>query len=494
MQNYFDPNDRRSRENPFCLEAQLLNLAAVPLEDLDLRITREINQTLQTVPLNIDNQGVYFGSRIPQDLLTDLNQTVLNSVTGHTGDVARTLVPFDDTLPVPTRLEVIESVALSEPILFTIIGTGDEISQEFAVQYVEPGEFPIPNKLTLWMDQVGLNQAFVTLTIVGQVVPKPAWAAERKLTTEVMNITREGISYTRNRWASIQKIAVRGLPNGVRLRGWSMPFNLPAAHDLMRPVTLPEDRQVLYNRYWDVNGGLLREMYMSGGLGGLELYSSYAISDPLISVAPEPYTYGMYSISESTLYYSDRREIVPRLDDTGLAVEPLFGLQISNDISKTGDTRYVILSAIPYSKADQILQYRYLMIKHGSVQAASAILPDGSLAPGDRGWRAGKPTRVSVPLLESGDYQFKLELQDTSGVTTVDVVPWRNASFSPETSIDISGLISTPKAVAFDSYGNLWVWTGSFAIRLRIHCDAYVLDIESQTIFTTDQYDLVQIS
>ena len=157
MQNYFDPTDRRSRENPTSLEAQLLNLAAGPIEDLDMRIARENSQTLQTVPLNIDNKGVYFAGQVPSSLITSPTQTSLNSVIGSSNNVLRTLVPYDDRLPVPTRIEVGSPIALTNPVMFTVIGSGDDRTLGFTVQYATPGDFPVPNKLTLWVDQIGLD-------------------------------------------------------------------------------------------------------------------------------------------------------------------------------------------------------------------------------------------------------------------------------------------------------------------------------------------------
>lgn len=494
MQNYFDINDRRSRENPTSLEAQLLNLAGVPLEDLDLRITREVNQSLQNVPVNIDSQGVYFGGPVPSSLITGSDQSSFTSVIGQSGNNTFALTPYNDTLPIPSRIEVVESVALSQPILFTLIGVGNELAQEFAVQYVAPGDFPIPNRLTLWLDLLGLNQVFINLTVTGEVAPRPAWAAERKLTTEVINIASEGVAYSRNRWASIKSIAVRGLPIGVRLRGWSMPFNLPASPDPQRAFALPEDRNVLYNRYWQPEGNLLKESYMASGLSGLELFTSYLTNESLLDTSVEPYTYGLYSISDSSLFYSDRREKSPRMDTTGLTREPLFGLQVENDLSQEGAVRYITLSGIPYARASEILQYRYLMVELDSISSTRSILPDGSFGPPDRGWRSGPPTSVSVPLIEIGDYIFRLEMQDKRGDTTVDVMPWKNHSFEPSVAIDISSIVATPKGIAFDSYSNLWIWTGSFALRLKVHYDGYIFDPDSQTIFTTDNYDTLQVT
>lgn len=488
MQNYFDSNDVRSRENPAALENQLLNLSAVPLENLDLRITRENSQALQTVPVNIDNQGVYYGGQVPPSAFT---QVALTSVVGTKNGVNTTLSLYDDTLPVPTRINLGAPIYIPTPMMFSVIGVGDDRSKSFAVQYVQPGAFPISNKLTLWLDQIGLNEISVTLTITGTVTPKPAWFRERKKTTEVLTIDGQGAFISRNRWDSIDSIAIRGLPIGVRLRGWSMPFGLPASPDLFRPYSTPQDRDVLFPRYWQISSSenLLKEMYRAVGFTGLVSVNSYVYTDPLLGVAVEPNTYGLYTLSGTKLYYMDRREVIPMtMIDTGINIEPPFGLQIQLDITRTGTIRYIVLSGVPYSRAGNIVQYRYLM------NGVSSILPDGSLGPANAGWRDGPPKSVSIPLLTTGDYLFTLQMQESTGIFTEDIVAWRNPVFTPLASIDISTMIDNPMDLAFDSYGALWVWNGVYAIPITIHYDAYVFDQDLQTVFTTDQYDSLTVT
>lgn len=506
MMNYWDSTDVRSRENPTALESQLLNMAAVEVEDLQLRITRETAQSLQTVPTNIDSSGVYYSSTVPSSVVPTLGATIFNSVQGKVGDIVRTLTTYIDTLPVPARIEVDanSAVAIPNPILFTLIGSGDSQAQVYTVQYVTPGAFPIPNQLTLWVDQPGLNTPQVELTITGEIAPQPAWIAERRKTVEVVTITGEGHAVTRNRWAVIDKIAVRGLPLGTRLRGWSMPFDLPATPDDARPYSTPEDRDVPFPRYWQISSpeGLLKELYRAGGFTGLETVNTYSLNDNLIDVAIEPNTNGLYAVSGNKLYYIDRREVMPDTSLTGIPAEPLYGLQVAYDITKPGSTRYVTLSGVPYAGADNIAQYRYLVGIDSSIGQSigssatftNSILPDGSLGPLNFGWRGGPPQPLSFPMLSIGDYQFRLECQDSSGVVTYDVVPWRNAMFIPLATLDLSDLIDVVAGLAFDSYGTLWIWNGSFAIPVMIHYDGYMYDPDAGKIFLTDNYDSVQIS
>ncbi len=500
LQNYFDITDVRTRYNPTALEVQMLNLAGVELGDLDLRSNRELNQTLQTVPIGIDNLGVYYSSTVPSSLLTGPDQTSFNSVVGLLGSNHITLSQYDDTLPIPSRVEVDPSgpVVMSSPMMFTIVGQGDDQSQTYAVQYVSPGALPIPNKLTVWLDQVGANLLNVILTITGIVAPQPAWIDERVTTTEVLTLTTEGLGLTVNRWAFISSIAIRNLPIGVRLRGWSMPFNLPACLDTGRPYTSPDDRDITYSRYWQIDNAnvLLHEAYMVGNFNGLEDVNTYSLSDIMVDVAVEPYTNGMYIASNGKLYYVDRREYQPDLSTTGLTVEPLYGLQITPDLIKTGSTRYVVLSAQPYGNYAQAFNYRYTVIVGGSasLRILYSILPDGSLGPADAGWRQGTPQPVSFALTSAGDYEFRLEMQDLNGVTYYDVLPWRNFEQVPLKTIDMTSLVDSIQGLAFDSYGQLWVWNGAYAIPLKIHYDGYVLDADTATIYVTEPYTSLQIS
>jgi hypothetical protein len=90
LQNYFDPKDKRVREIPYTIDAQILNMAAVELEDLQFRINREHGRSFQTVPVNIDNTGVYYRGRIPASF--DLSSPIINSVMGFINTVPYTSI------------------------------------------------------------------------------------------------------------------------------------------------------------------------------------------------------------------------------------------------------------------------------------------------------------------------------------------------------------------------------------------------------------------
>lgn len=495
MMNYFDHSDVRSRQNTTSLENQLLNMTAVELEDLNLRAFRESAQTLETVPTNIDNNGIYFGAQLPQSLLPQDTPPTFTSVVGFNGSSSTQLSLYDDTLPIPSRisLDSTRSVPLSDPILFTLTGDGDTQALVWTVQYAFSSNtvntFPIPNVLSIWVDGLTIYQSNITLTIVGEIHPQPAWVKERHTTTEILQMSGEGFAQTVNRWSNIHQIAVRGLPSGVRLRGYSIPFNLPAVPDLARPFTTYQDRQLLFNRYWQIDNidVLLKEMYDYTAFAGMLIHQSYVLNDFLLDVAVEPNTNGMFAISNTTLYYTDRREVMPNLTGTGLMQEPFYGLSVIYDYTKNTPTRYAMLSGVEYATASSLYQHRY------TVNGTHSILPNGALGPINAGWRLGPPAPVSVPMLQSGDYTFQLEQQDINGTTVVDVVPWHNPEFTPLASIDITDLVDTVQGMAFDNYGTLWLWNGTFIVPVVIHYDAYVFDAVSQMIFATDPYDALLV-
>lgn len=526
MQNYFDYTDVRSRENPVALESQLLNLAGFELEDLIQRINRELSQTLQTVPTNIDNGGVYYAAPLPNYLQPASGITTFTSVVGQLNGTKITLTPYTDTLPVPSRIfvDTANTIPLTNPIMFTVIGNAYSTNgpaRNYTVQYVQPGRFPIPNKLTVWIDEIGFNLVNVTLTITGEIFPASPWVSEQKITTEILRITQEGVATSINRWSNISQIAIRNLAPGMRLRGYSMPFNLYAVPDIARPYIIPEDRGINYTRYWKIDSDslLLKEMYQAGLFTGMEIVNSYSLPTSIIDyiqsedsqlieleddldvliqeqdvltsqpvgIAVEPNTYGMYLACANEIYYVDRREYQASLSNTGLTAEPLFGLQVNYDTTKTGPTRYVTISSTPYASSASISQYRY------TVNDTNSILPDGSLGPINAGWRTGIPATVTFPLVNSGDYQFQLQMQDMNGNTTFDIVPFRNGALNPLATVDMS-MIDNIEGIAYDSYGQLWIWNGYFAFPLDIHYDGYIYDPTNTTIYVTEPFDSLQIT
>ena len=272
-----------------------------------------------------------------------------------------------------------------------------------------------------------------------------------------------------------------------------MPFNLPAALDAARPYSDWEDRTIIYDRYWQIDNvnGYLQELYEAVPLSGLEIINSYASPTQLVDIAIEPFTNGMWVASSSQLFYVDRREYMADLSETGLTTEPLYGLQVARDITKLGPVVYIQLSGTPYANSINISQYQYTVNFNGIV---SSILPDGFLGPNNAGWGQKVPQPVSIPLLSLGSYIFTLQCQDINGVITEDIFPYLNPQLTPLQTIDMHSQIDNIVGMGFDSYGQLWLWNGSFAYTLNIHYDGYIVDPTSNSIFVTEAYDSLQIS
>ena len=85
-------------------------------------------------------------------------------------------------------------------------------------------------------------------------------------------------------------------------------------------------------------------------------------------------------------------------------------------------------------------------------------------------------------------------MQDINGTTTYDVMPFNNPTFVPLSTFNMAGKIDNIVSIAYDSYDQLWVWNGYFAIPLDIHYDGYIYDPTNTTIYVTEPYNSLQIT
>ena len=149
--NYFDDTDVRVRETANTLDAQLLNTAALSLEEHQLRVQREIGgRFLATCPVNLDNHGVYYRAQIPVRFpLTSSSDGELlppSMVTGTLGDSQISLSPFTDTMMTPAAIEHAGvSIPLANPKLATLTGAAAVLPS------VSNLALPIPNRLSFWV-------------------------------------------------------------------------------------------------------------------------------------------------------------------------------------------------------------------------------------------------------------------------------------------------------------------------------------------------------
>jgi hypothetical protein len=505
--NYFDEKDVRVREIPYTLDAQLLNAAAIQLEDVELRLKREIDaRVLATTPVHLDNRGVYRAVRLDNELPLAEDQTALSSVRGHRpGDPAETwvpLTPFDDRLPMPTGYvldETRERVALSDPVVFDVTGSGDAQVQVWDVKTVGPCALEIPNRLTFYVDGVGTIPLFLSVLIEGETYPVPVWMRDRHTTNETLVRLREGCFITTKTWSAVSRMVVRGLPAGVRLRCWKMPFTLPAVPDAARPCFQTAFRGVPFDRYWMLSSdeNLLKEMFLLDNFSGLEVATTYALPGVLSAVAVEPQTWGLLVGGGTQLFYVDRREPLPdRLDVTGLTLEPLYGLDCQYNFTRPGAVRYLYIRPVPYGRASRMRLWRYLVEEpaatDGTPGALHVLLPDGSFTEysGGAGWQRGTPVAVNLPLAKFGTYVITMECLDEQSQVSHDSFPYLNLALTGS-SFDLADLVPEIKGIAFDNRENLWVWTGDFAVPLRPRYDNYVLDAGARMLYVTGVFDQI---
>ena len=529
--NHFDEQDRRVRESPYTLDAQLLNAFAQSIEFNDMRITRETNgRYLRYVPLEIDSRGVYYRFPVPASVnlpvdplgnwspFTDVwgwpgptgatwaspgptGDTGPTGPSGATGDWIE-LSLYDDTLPVPTRVEADPTIAplsITNPIVFEVIGTDNPITVYGTTGGTGPIALPMPNRLTFWLDQVGGPDPVVDIRIEGEVYPAPVWADEENEQSEEVFMYDSGVVESNMIWQTVDDVVIHGLPAGARLRCWSLPLTLDAVPDPMRPFIDPQWRGLLFPRFWLYNGLLVEELCQRNRFAGLEYVQSYLMSAVPTGIAVEPNTNGLFVAAGTTLYYADRREPLPsNLQSTGMGVEPLYGLSCGHDPAypptQAGSVRYLMISAVAYSGWANAVSYRYLLTDPSGntycLDEKGGLLQYRSSS----GWRLTPPTKVVIPLVQTGTYLVTLQCMDKTNAITQDYFPYVNQPFTPLAVFDLSGLVSNIQGLAFDSHQRLWVWDGSTATPLRFHYDGYVVDQSSQAIYLTDPYTEISIN
>jgi hypothetical protein len=493
MLNYFPDTDERVRSLKYSLDAQLLNPMALGMEGHQRRVTREVRARSFAAPLNLDNRGVYYKCYVPPSLNLAITpdgratppQTVIGQLPGLSEYV--TLQPYDDTLPVPTRIEFDSSlgpVPLSSPLIFAADGTDYP-------QTLTPGPLAFPNRVSLVLSGLPDAAGAVEVTLRGAPWPSPLLGNPAP-TVEVLLMRDEGVAVSQTAYASVDSVTVRGLPSGATLQGYLF-LATGIVPDADRPAVDKDWRGFRFPRYWQLDGALLKDTYTRGRFTGFQIAESYLCSSPLTAIAVEPNTAGLWVASGTSLCYMDRRAQQPTgLSNTAITTEPLYGLDVRYDESYPGSVRWVRITPDGYAGAANTVRYRYLITIPGTPLAGTWLLtPEGALAPYTPygGWRAGTPGGISMPLTATGTYLFTLECSDATNTITSDTCPYLNAAFTPHGAFDLSALVPSIAGLCFDALQRLWVWTGNYLVPLRLHYDAYLFDPSARILYLTDAYD-----
>jgi hypothetical protein len=488
MLNYFDWNDTRVRRGRYTIDAQLLNIAAQQLEMSGLRLDRELGAaTLHRCPANIDNSGVYWKQRLPSTFNYSLES---HAVSASIGGNTVALTPYDDQLPVPTKVAAnsnFSSIPLADPLLFSATGLGEAKTQSWAAQRLGPFTQAFANRLHFWVDGPGYSTLNILVRITGQRAPAPAWSDAQTTSSETIKLSSLGWARSKFAWASIQQVQILGLPIGITLSAYTGMFSLPMQPDPNRPYTDPMYRDVAFARYWQPGPGFLTEQYLESDYNGWRFIQSYATSQTLSSLVIEPNTWGAFAASGTTLYYFDRREPLPsNLSASALTEEPLYGLDIEVDETQLSPIKFIVLSPVAYAGAPTATSCRYLVQTPDS--NVYALTPNGLFAEfsATAGWRNGAPPALTIPLAQQGTYVFSIQAIGPDESVVQDSTPWLNPAFMPLASFDLSSLVSQIQGLSFDDRNRLWVWDGTQAIALEMNYDAYVIDQNTQAIYLTD--------
>jgi len=490
LRNYFDHLDPRSRELPYTLDGQLLNAAAMSVEASENRMQREIDaQSLGTCPANLDNGGIYYRTPVPLSL--PITTSGPSKVEGSRAGVYKVLQPFDDTLPVPSAAVLDSSrssVPCDSPVLLTVTGT--DLPQDSGAI-----NLPIPNRLYFWVTNLGNSASTISVMLRGQTYPCDYWAADLLPQSETVPISDNGLFVTQKTWQSVEDIQVIGLPSSATLQVLLFPFGCPYQADPLRPVSLAAYRDILFDRYWNVNGQLLEEVYAINRWSGFEVVHNYQLPVPMDGVAVEPNTYGLFGYSGTKVYYADRREPLPdNLSRAVITQEPLYSLSVSYDQTHVGRIRAVTIHGIPHESAAQLRQCRLRVEAPNGV--SYAVTASGALSSldGPSGWLGGPLPNLSLALPWTGTYVFTLECSDVNNLITQDVQVYLNSVLTPLATLEFNRLVPAVKGLGFDARQRVWVWTGSFLVPMRFSYDAFIYDASSRSVYTTELYDSVRLT
>jgi hypothetical protein len=189
---------------------------ALALEDHTRRFARETRGRDFSAPLNIDSRGVYYQCFVPPAFQLGLTpdgvpaapKSIRGSIPG-SGQYVQ-LRPYDDVLPVASRIELETSLALvpyTTPLLFSIAGTNYPVS-------ITPDAPQFPNRISLVLTGLGPSDSAVEVTVTGTAWPAPGDG--QQIAPDVVNVPGPpGAPTGAPRWAALSPLT-GNTPSGIR--------------------------------------------------------------------------------------------------------------------------------------------------------------------------------------------------------------------------------------------------------------------------------------
>jgi hypothetical protein len=468
FQNYFDQEDVRVRSLKHTIDHQLLNVAATSLERASFEVERRVRPAgASYVPLNIDSRGVYHQLYLPPDI------SDFKGIEANKESVWVVLKEYSDELQVPSTLALATD---TEPIRFSAADTVLATLTEEASSFSTPTDMKIPGHLYLEVEG-NADELALEVCVLGEEYPPLIWVNDKELNYEYVPVADAGIFRTSKTWSRIVSVVVKDMPAGVSIK-----------LDHTRPHHNADVRGYTYDRFWNLHGGTIKELYYTGRYSEYQTINTYGTTG-YTSIVLEPNTYGMFATDGRYLFYLDRREPVPdRRDQAVLTREPLWNLKVEHDLYNASTDYVVTLTPIPARNAVITQRWRYIV--ENPEGEKFVLLPSGALSPFTQtaGFRYGRPPEMQFPLDAYGTWTFSLECEGLNVGLSTDTAIYNKLQARPLFRGDISAHIPNVQGLMFDYKQQLWAWTGEYLLPLRFEYDSYVYDPDKRVIFFTDKY------
>ena len=473
-QNYVDLSESRVRHSKTGFTPAVFNAFALSLEEAEDAVRREAGTlTPEGCPLRHDNRGIWHQVYLPAGLEIFLPENV--SIQGLKNGVWHTLRPAGRGPEIPDRLSV-DSASIGWIPVWKSSG---------AVRF-PAGPVPFPFRPVIEPSRPGAGPSSVFLQ--GVYYPWCPW--DSGWSREVF-CSPDGYGFGREILSEISDAYSANLAEATVYPGTALMERTP---DPEFPYVDSMDRGRRWPAFWSAKDGKVLLEFFRFPAVGFETARRDALPEPAVSICPEPRSSFLVAASESSLYWLDKREILPgSIRKTAPSAAPPFLLELSSHPDYAEDPSWLRLTVSgPGSRRWRLsVEFpdgnRYILASpYGSLlEPYPYRLTDG--------WQASPPRpEYSFRLPEDGDYVFYLESQTEAGMVA-DAVAWRRGRLQIYRSFLMEDQVSEIKAVWFDALERLWIWTGTHLIRILEEYDVYAVSPDGRKLYVSCPYERIRI-